>query len=104
MEFEIVGGKRRNSNLLYSLSEKHLYAKKSAYKNKIYYTCYQEKCKSRLILEAGVCAKCFDFVEHKHGNQEETYKELKALNNIKRKCTEVHSVIGEANALSGIRN
>lgn len=82
---------------------KELYAKKSIYKNKVFFECYNENCKSRVYLMNGECLKCENFTEHGHDDQKELYEELKALNKIKTKCLESGSSLGELNALSGIR-
>lgn len=103
MEFEILSGKRRNSKLLYSFSEKQIYAKKSIYNNKVFFDCYNKKCKSRVYLLNGECLKAKNFKEHEHSDQKELYEELKALNKIKAKCLESGKSLGEVNALSGIR-
>lgn len=103
MEFELLSGKRINSVLLYSFNDCQLYAKKSIYGEKQYYECYKNNCKSRVVLERGTFSKCRKFVDHNHGDQESTYRELKALRNIKRKCENFDTAIGEQNALSGIR-
>lgn len=103
MEYEFISGKRRDSNLLYTIGEQQLYRKKSMYKNKEFYNCYIKKCKSRIFITDGVvCQKCPDFMEHNHGVQKALYEELKVLNNIKRKCAETRGT-GDVNALSGIR-
>lgn len=102
MEFKILSGKRRNSKLLYSVTEQQLYARKSIYKNKVFYNCYTKDCKSRVFVMDGVCLKYTDFVEHNHSDQKALYEEIVALNAIKNKCLDVGS-LGEVNALTSIR-
>lgn len=105
LQYEIVCGKRRTSKLLYIPEEKQFYIKKSTSDNKTYYVCYVKNCKARVTLDLGrhVCTRSPLFVPHNHTTQKELYDELKVLNNIKKECLDEESVLGERNALSGIR-
>lgn len=101
--FEIIGGKRRNSKLLYIFSQEQLYIKKSESKGKKYYVCYVQDCKSRVILANDECVHSAGFADHNHGSQKELYEELKVLNGIKKECLDSGNLLGGVNALSGIR-
>lgn len=102
--FEFVSGKRCNSKLIYLTNEKQLYKKKSYYKGKTFYTCYASNCKARAeILEDGTCVKSQKIAHTNHLQQEEIYKELKAVEDIKKQCSNPSVLLSDTNAASGIR-
>ncbi|KNC25747.1 hypothetical protein FF38_10360 [Lucilia cuprina] len=106
MNYIIIAGFRKNSELLYTTGEKMIYAKKSVYKNVIKYECRQKTCKVRVnVLPDGKCVPARKNVEHNHGHEEEIYKELKALNAIKQDCQNVAGALGGTKTnISTIRN
>lgn len=58
LEYEIVAGKRRNSKLLYSLTESIFYKRNSKIGSNISYCCYVQGCSARALLKAdGTCIK-----------------------------------------------
>ena len=57
MEYEIVSGIRNLSKLIYVVNEKQLYKIKSKIANKTYYTCHNENCKVRILINNGRCEK-----------------------------------------------
>lgn len=62
-----------------------IYAIKSVYKGVSKYECRQKSCKARInLLPDGKCVLAKKYVQHNHEHEEEAYRELKALNNIKK--------------------
>ena len=106
MEYQIVNGKRQTSKLLYIIEEKQLYQVKSKRDSKVYCICYKKNnCKSRVVLNNGLCEKIKNTPQHNHSeNAEALYNELKVLNKIKEECVAASGVIGDVNAISGIRS
>lgn len=95
MNFELICGSRRNSELLYITEQKMLYRKKSEYKGVTKYQCRQKSCKSRVnLLSDGSCVLSKGYVDHNHGDEETTYRELKALNLIKQDCQDMAETLG----------
>lgn len=95
MNFEIIPGKRRNSELLYVIEQKMIHMRKSVYKGVSKFECRQQNCKARVnLLSDGKCVVAKKYVEHNHDNEEEAYKELKALNAIKRDCEDAAWALG----------
>lgn len=82
-----------------------IYKLKSVYNNVAKYECRQKTCKSRVnMLPDGICVKTKKYVEHNHEDEESAYKELKALNQIKRDCQDVAGALGgDRTAMSSIR-
>lgn len=103
LNYEHVVGKRINSKLLYVTEEKQLYSKKTIKKEKYFYACYVKTCKARVFLESEVCYKVKDFIDHNHETQEDTYRELKIMNNMKTSCMEIHQDSTEPSVLGSIR-
>lgn len=105
MNFEIISGNRRSSELLYVIDQKIIFRKKSVYKDIIKYECRQKMCKSRVsVLADGSCVRAKKYVDHNHENEEAAYKELKALNKIKKDCLDAATILGsEMTAMSSIR-
>ena len=105
LEYQIVNGKKFNSKLLYTLQEKQLYKIKTKSVKKNYYVCFNKNCKARIELFAdGLCVKPKgNKSEHNHADQEEKFKEINSLNGIRQDCLTAARVLGEVNALSGIR-
>lgn len=103
--FEYVGGKKSGSQLIYLISEKQLYKKKSSYKDKLYYTCYNVNCNARVAIFAnGDCMKCKKNSEHpNHSNQEDLYMELISLNNIKKRWRSPTLLLKDSNSLAEVR-
>lgn len=105
MNFEIITGKRTNSQLLYLIDQKMLFQRKSVYKNVIKYECRNKTCKARInILPDGNCVLAKNYVEHNHNDEEVAYKEMTALNQIKRDCRNLTGALGgDRTAMSSIR-
>lgn len=105
MNFEIIPGNRRSSELLYIIEQKMIYKKKSVYKNTIKYECRNKLCKARVnVMPDGKCVLAKKYIEHNHDNEEGAYKELKALNQIKRDCEDIGGALGgDRTAISSIR-
>lgn len=105
MDFEIICGKRRNSELIYIPEQKMIYAIKSVYKGVSKYECRQKSCKARInLLPDGKCVLAKKYVQHNHEHEEEAYRELKALNNIKKDCQDMAGALGATKTnLSTIR-
>lgn len=103
--FEFVAGKRHDSKLLYLIDEKQLYKKKSLYKQKTFYTCYKNSCKARVeMLENKICVRSGKNSEHcEHPSQEDTYQELKSLENIKAECKSSTTLRNDTSALANTR-
>lgn len=106
MNFEIISGFRKNSKLLYLVDQKMIFVKKSVYNNVGKYVCRQSECKARITVDAeGKCELAKHYVEHNHDNEEEVYKELKAINEIKSDCQDIAGKLGgDTTAMSSIRS
>lgn len=102
VDYEIISGKRRNSKLVYVISEQQLYIRKTKYKTKQFYVCYAKDCKSRVYIQNDQCYKSADG-EHNHADQKELYEEMKVMSNIKTQCMDPEALVGNVNALGGIR-
>lgn len=103
MNFKIVSGKRRNSNLLYTIDEKFLYVKKHVYLDKITYNCYEKKCGVKVIVQNNICNKNLSSKTHNHPNHENLCKELEIKNSIKRKCGDLTELLNSNSLHSNIR-
>lgn len=75
------------------------------YKNTTKYECRNKSCKARInVLSDGKCVLAKKYLEHNHGNEEEEYKKLKALNQIKHDCENIGGTLGgDVTAMSSIR-
>lgn len=106
MNFEIITGYRKNSQLLYVLDQRMIYVKKSVYNSINKYECRVKTCKARVSVHPdGKCVLAKNYVEHNHENEEEVYKELKALNSIKDECEDLAGTLGgDTSAMSSIRS
>lgn len=87
--YKFVPGARRGSELLYLISEKQLYKKKSAYKGTIRYCCYQSaaNCKASVIMntETNEIVKPNDAL-HIHPFQDVLMRKFELQNAIKVEC------------------
>lgn len=83
-----------------------LYMKKSVYKGVVKYECRKTNCKARInLLPNATCVLAKKYVEHNHEHEEDAYRELKALNSIKRDCKDMAGALGGTKTnLSTIRN
>nr|XP_036226887.1 uncharacterized protein LOC118682379 [Bactrocera oleae] len=77
--------------------------KKTIKKEKYFYACYVKTCKARVFLNSEVCYKVKDFIDHNHETQEDTYRELKIMNNMKTSCMGIHQDSTEPSVLGSIR-
>lgn len=102
--YKMITGKKSNSVLLYVIEEKQLFKVKSKTNKKTYYVCYEKKCSARLELSVnGFCSRPKKYTDHNHGNQESKYNEITCIDDIRKDCLTAASVLGDVNALSGIR-
>lgn len=84
LKFDIVQGKRRGSKLLWCHNERQFYVANSVNKKGKAYTCNASKsCHARVIVHNN--GKCYriNLVPHEHGAQDELYRELNVLADIK---------------------
>lgn len=104
--FEYITGQRLNSKLIYVPEQKQLYKKRLEYKNKTYYICHKQNCKSKMEVfnNSDFIEKSKKFIDHNHADQESKYNEFKVLNTIKNQCVDSASMLSDVNALGGIRN
>lgn len=104
-EFAIISGKQRTSSLYYIISEKQLFRKKSTYKDVLKLQCYNNSCKSRMVLLADkkTMIKAKNYVDHNHNDQEDLYKQFQILNKVKKCVVASCSLLSDNNALSTIR-
>ena len=80
---EFMSGYRYNSKLAYVAEEKQLYYKQKAIIGGEIYTCYDSECRRKLHIRNGKCFLGGNGL-HDHSNDEETYINLCALNEMKR--------------------
>lgn len=106
LQYEFVNGKKVNSQLIYLKIDKQLFKLRSKTPNKMYYSCYYNKCSAgvELLLEDNSVIKPKKSYLHNHPDQETLYKELKAIGELKKDCIENASAIGQTNAMSCIRS
>lgn len=93
-EFELVVGSRANSKLLWVPSENCFYKQNSYSKtyNGKAYTCYNDECKARKVLNQQNQLITIAARHIRHPSMQPMYKELYYLNLMKNKCrTEPHS-------------
>lgn len=83
ISFELMGGYRYNSILIFSKEENQFYCKNSTSKMGVGYTCYVPECQARVHLRDG---KCFisNAVTHNHEDKKEMYTDLIVMNKCKR--------------------
>lgn len=95
-EYEFVSGKKKNSRLLYECDEKQLFSINAKGKLGNIYRCYDRKCPARRTLcDNGVLIKLHTAKPHNHAtNQEQIYKNLRALSSLKSKCSTIESIAG----------
>lgn len=84
LKFEMIQGKRRGSKLLWCHNERQFYVANSVNKKGKAYTCNASKaCHARIIVDNdGMCFR-LNSVQHVHGTQEDLYRELNVLADIK---------------------
>lgn len=95
MNYKIIKGYRKSSNLLYTIDEHQLYYKCKLMQNGIYYVCRIKGCKAAVILQEEGCLSK-NKTEHCHDSQEHIYEELNVLNKIKDECNLPISVASES--------
>lgn len=80
---EFLPGQRYNSKVAYVAEEQQLYYRNKSIANGDVYNCYQDKCRRKLHHRNG---KCFvaGYGLHDHPDQQKTYINLCALNEMKR--------------------
>lgn len=88
IDFEIVPGKRFNSQLLWSQNEMQFYKFNTKLRTGISYLCYHG-CSARVIIrDDGKCYKTDSHKGHNHSTNYDLYKELATKNELKKKCIE----------------
>lgn len=105
MECIFFAGKKKDSKLLFVPEQKMIYRKKSVYKEVVKYECWHENCKARVnLMPNGFCDLAKNYVNHNHEEEENIYKELCALNEIKAESGNIAATLGgEQNAISSVR-
>lgn len=105
MECVFFAGKKVDSKLLFLNNEKMIYKKKSVYKEVVKYECWRDGCKARInYMPDGKCVYAKKFVPHNHDHDEDEYKKLCALNDIKKESASISGTLGaERNAISSVR-
>lgn len=87
IKYELVPGKRRNSQLLWSSTELQFYKFNTKLKAGKSYLCYHG-CSCRvLLLNNGICIKTDQKKTHNHPTNQELYEQLSIANEIKIKCS-----------------
>lgn len=88
IQYEIVPGKRRNSKLLWSLTERQFYKFNTTLRKGKSYVCYHG-CSCRVLLQNdGICIKSDLNKQHNHPTNEELHEQLSISNEMKLKCTQ----------------
>lgn len=97
LSYEIVPGYQINSNLLFTKDEKQFYYFSKENKYDDGYKCIEDNCPGRTNVRRDdkMCTQKVKYSTHTHGAQEEKYAEYKVLNMIKRKCTDLSTLLNE---------
>lgn len=96
LRYELLPGERINSELLYTNDEKHFYRYNSTVKSGDAYLCSEPKCNKRVHLRKDrLCIQYEKYYVHNHSTKEKKYEELKILNIIKKKCSDLTTVLNE---------
>lgn len=105
MKWASFAGRKFDSKLLFVSNEIMIYKKKSAYKVVVKYECWRAGCKARVnYVPDGKCVYVKKIVPHNHGKDEDEYKKLCALNEIKKESACISGTLGaEPNAISSVR-
>lgn len=93
--YELLPGKRANSEILYSKDEKQFYLKKRKLANgQISLVCRTKGCKNNCYLDKDKkeCSLPNPYVPHTHATVEEEYESLRILNQIKVDCSDPDTV------------
>lgn len=96
LRYELLPGERINSELLYTNDENQFYRYNSAVKNGDAYLCAEAKCNKRVHLRKDrLCIQYEKYFTHNHNSKEKKYEELKVLNIIKKKCSDLTNLLNE---------
>lgn len=97
LQYEMIKGYRYDSNMIYTIEEKQLYAFNTSCALGKSYKCPVKKCGARVYLvEGGKCIRIITGARHYHEEREAVYRELKCLNEIKRRCLLLDQLVAGA--------
>lgn len=95
LEYKIIPGFRKNSNLLQTVNEDQLYKFKNSQNNIKYYNCYHVGCPVNVAVDLNngiYCRKIKKNIQHNHVIQTETINKMNLVNAIKAKCSNTMSL------------
>lgn len=87
IEFEMIQSRRRDCQVLHSITEHQLYVRnRKLVDGSIAYTCQVKKCRSRVYVKDNHCYFSNPFQDHMHSNKEMEIKDMKVFSQIKECC------------------
>ena len=95
MDYQIIPGKRYNSNLLYHGN--YIYRRRSNKDDTDYYSCYNNDCPGTAKLSCGILSL---LKQHNHDDDGKEYLKMMFLTEIKTECREQR--IGQRDAFDKI--
>lgn len=98
-DFEFITGNRTNTILIYDRDDKQMFTNsQNMCKYGERYRCQNRKCPAhRVLCNNNMLIKLNDSKPHNHDtNQEQRYKNLRALNSLKSMCRQVETIDGSS--------
>lgn len=90
VNYILMPGKRKNSELLYSIDEEQFYKKNKTLKNgNISMACHHNNCNRHVYLNKikGECVYQVPYTAHNHSPEKKKFETLTVLNSIKAECS-----------------
>lgn len=79
IDFIYAAGKRVNSVLVYTTSDKYLFKKRRSGKDVVkHYECYTDGCKVKIKIQNGVCMRTVNDETHSHPDHKEMYDQFQS--------------------------
>lgn len=88
IEYEIIAGHRKNSQLVWSPTERQLYKLNANSKIGASYVCYDSLCNVRVYMKDDKCFKSKTVHSHEHSHNADLYEEFVVINEVKKKAIE----------------
>lgn len=86
---EKMTGKRKGSEIVYSVEEEQFYKKKKRLSNgKVSTVCRNKGCNKRIYVDESTCTATYEglYSKHEHSPHKAEYEKLKSLNRLKEVC------------------
>lgn len=78
IDFIYAAGKRVNSVLVYTTSDKYLFKRKRQKNGIAHYNCYTSNCIAKVQVQNGVCSRKTNSAPHSHSNHRELYDQFRS--------------------------